>query len=108
MYLNLIKTIFYIFFIQTNKNYQTKQNIKSLLYLLGSETANHVNFMQPMLVSYSTCYSNSLEGDNRKESKILTSGNHEATLTNTKHKQEGQIIVIPWAVRLYLGIIFEL
>ena len=28
----------------------------SLVYLLGGETADHVNFMQHMLVSYSLCY----------------------------------------------------
>ena len=31
-------------------------------YLLRGETANHVNFMQPMLVSYSRCYFSSLDG----------------------------------------------
>ena len=46
-------------------NTQTKRfNIlyKSLIYMLGGETANHVNFMQSMLISYSSCYFSSLEG----------------------------------------------
>ena len=56
---NIIKYIslncFYSLFIQTKLNKQTKQNCyknswKSLVYLLGGETANHVNFMQHMLV----------------------------------------------------------
>ena len=64
-------------FYKTNK---TKQNCckspsKSLIYLLGGETANHVNFMQHMLVLYSSCYFSSLEGNNAEVSKILTSGN---------------------------------
>ena len=42
---------------------------------LGCETANHVNFMQHMLVLYSLCYFSSPDGDIRNVSKILTSGN---------------------------------
>ena len=48
---------FFVTFVYSNKNDQTKQNktvakinIKSLIYLLGGGTAKHVNFMQPMLV----------------------------------------------------------
>ena len=41
---------------------------QSLVYLCGDKTANHVNFMLPMLVSCS-CYFSSLEGDIRKVSK---------------------------------------
>ena len=55
------KTLFYILLIQTKKNEQTKQNcckssLKSLIYLLGSETTNlqfhaaHDNFILIMLV----------------------------------------------------------
>ena len=49
-----IKT-FYLF-IQTKENYQTnktavKIHLKSIFYLLGGKTANHVNFMLPMLIS---------------------------------------------------------
>ena len=29
---------------------------KSLVYMLGDKTANHDNFMQPMLIAYSSCY----------------------------------------------------
>ena len=56
------KTFFYILFIQIKINEQTKHNKtvvkihESLVYLLGFETANHVNFMQHMLVLYSSCY----------------------------------------------------
>ena len=54
------KTFFYILFIQIKINEQIKQNktvVKFMkVYLLGCETANHVNFMQHMLVSYSSCY----------------------------------------------------
>ena len=44
------KTPFYILFIQTKINEQTKQSgcknsWKSLIYLLGGETAIHVNIM---------------------------------------------------------------
>ena len=39
-------------------------------------TLNHVNFMQPMLVSYSSCYFSFLEGDIAEVSKILSSGFH--------------------------------
>ena len=60
---------FYILFIQTKINEQTQHNKtvvkiswKSLVYLLGCETAN-VKFMQLMLVLYSSCYFSSLEGD---------------------------------------------
>ena len=54
---------FYSLVIQTKINKQTKQNKtivkvhkKSLIYLLGGKTVNLVNFMQHMLVSYSSCY----------------------------------------------------
>ena len=56
------KNCFYSLFIQTKINKQTKQNktvvkiMKVLNYLLGGETANHVNFMQHMLVSHSSYY----------------------------------------------------
>ena len=64
-------------FIQAKINKQTKQNktVKSLIYLLEGETANYVNFMQHMLVSHSSCYFSSLEGNVAEVSKILTSGN---------------------------------
>ena len=48
--------------VYSNKDYKhSKQNktvvgIHESLYLLGGETANHVNFMQHMLVSHSSCY----------------------------------------------------
>ena len=61
-----------------NKQNITKQLLKFmkvLVYLLGCETANHVNLMQHMLVLYSSCYFSSLEGDIAEVSKILTSGN---------------------------------
>ena len=59
---------------------KTKQNcclslFNSLIYLLEGETANHVNFMQHMLVSYSSCCFSSLEVNIVEVSKILTSGN---------------------------------
>ena len=47
----------------------------SLIYLLGDETANYLNLMQHMLVSYSLYYFSSIEGDVRKVSKILASEN---------------------------------
>ena len=56
------KTFFYILFIQTKITEQTKHNKtvvkihESLVYLMGCETANHVNLMQHMLVLYSSCY----------------------------------------------------
>ena len=69
-------------FVHSNKGKLTKlikqlfKSIKSLyFYLLGSKTANHVNFMLPMLILCS-CYFSSLEGDIRKVSKILASGNY--------------------------------
>ena len=55
----IIKHLFYILFTQSKKNEETEQTkrlFKSLIYLLGGEAANHVNFMQHMLVSYSSCY----------------------------------------------------
>ena len=61
-----------------NNHNITKQLLKfmkSLVYLLGCETANHVDYMQHMLVLYSSCYFSSLEGDIAEVSKILTSGN---------------------------------
>ena len=57
---------FYSLFIQNKDNKQTK---------LLTETANHVNFMQHMLVSYSSCYFSSLQGNIAEVSKMLTSGN---------------------------------
>ena len=59
----------------TNKTKMLLKLFKSLIFLLGGETANHVNFMQPILVSYSTCYFSPLEGGIAEWSKILTSGN---------------------------------
>ena len=56
------ETVFYILFIQTKINEQTTHNKtvvkirESLVYLLRGETANHVNFMQHMLVLHSSCY----------------------------------------------------
>ena len=61
-----------------NKQNKTKQLLKVMkvfVYLLGCETANHVNFMQYMLVLYSLYYFSSLEGDIAEVLKILTSGN---------------------------------
>ena len=60
-----------------------KQNKTKLLLIfmkvfnlpLGCETANHVTFMQHMLVFNSSCYFSSIEGDIRKVSKKFTSGN---------------------------------
>ena len=65
-------------FIQTKKSEQATNNnsklllnsLKSLIYLLVGETANHVNFMQHTHHAILA-----LEGDIRKVSKILTSGN---------------------------------
>ena len=51
-------------------------NKKSLIYLLGGEIANHVNFMQNMLVLHSSCYFSSLEGNIAEVSKIIHSGNY--------------------------------
>ena len=56
-----IKRLFYNLFIQTKKNEQTKHicclnSLKALIYLLGRETANHVRYMQTVLVSYSSIY----------------------------------------------------
>ena len=75
---------FFTFYVFKEKKYkQIKQNkrrlllksfLKSLIYLLGGETASQVNFMQPMLVSYSSYYLSSLEGDIANVTKILTSG----------------------------------
>ena len=45
----------------------------------GDETAKHVNFVQSMLLSYSSLYFSSLEGDIRKVSKISTTGNYFET-----------------------------
>ena len=39
------------------------------LPVMGGETANHVNYMQPILVSYSSCYFISLEDDIAEVSK---------------------------------------
>ena len=38
---------------------------------MGCETANHVNFMQHVLVLYSSCYFSSLEGDIAEVSKNI-------------------------------------
>ena len=43
---------------------------KYLIYMFGDETANHVNFIQPMLISYVSCSFSPLEVDIRKVSKI--------------------------------------
>ena len=75
--------LLYILFIQRKKNEQTSQTkllssfsvTLSFIYLLGSETANRINFMQHMLFLYSSCYFSSLEGVIRKVSNILTSEN---------------------------------
>ena len=58
------------------KNIKTVVKIheQSLVYLCGDKTANQVNFMLSMLISCS-CYFNSLEGDIRKVSNLLTSEN---------------------------------
>ena len=47
-------------FIKTKKNEQIDKTVvkiheQSLVYLVGDKTANHVNFMLPMLISCS-CY----------------------------------------------------
>ena len=47
---------------------------RSLVYLSGDKTANHVNFMLPMLIHAHAIFS-SLEGDIRKVSNLLTSDN---------------------------------
>ena len=67
MYIN---PCLYFVYIQT----MNEQNItvvkihsKSLIYLFGGEIANHANFMQPMLISYSS-YFKSLEDDGRNVS----------------------------------------
>ena len=49
-------------FVYSKINKQTKQTKtvakvhEYLIYLLGGETGYHVNFMQHMLVSHSSCY----------------------------------------------------
>ena len=67
------------------KQRKMKKNIKtvvkiheqSLVYLCGVKTANHVNFMLPMLISCSIAHAifSSLEGDIRKVSNLFTSEN---------------------------------
>ena len=49
--------------------------MKSLIYLLGGETANHINFMQHMLVHTHPAIFSSVEGNIADVSKILTFGN---------------------------------
>ena len=40
-----------------NKQNETvDKTLKSLIYLFGGGTANHVNVIKPMLVSYLSCY----------------------------------------------------
>ena len=39
-----------------NKTKLLLKLLKPLVYLSGGETANHVNLMQPVLVSYSPCF----------------------------------------------------
>ena len=51
------KALFLHFIYSNKENGQIKQHKNvALIYLLGGETANNVNFIQPMLVSYSSCY----------------------------------------------------
>ena len=75
------QTIFTVFFFQTKIIKQTKQNKtvvkiqETLIYLLRGETANHVNRMQHMLVSHSSCYFSSLEVNIAEVSNILTTRN---------------------------------
>ena len=65
----------------------------NIIYGLGNETANHVNFMQHMLVSYSSCYFSSLEVNIGEVSKILTSGN-QFELVFILYHPVGQFIVV--------------
>ena len=53
----------------------TVNMIRTIVYLLGCETANHVNFMQHMLVYTHRAIFSSLEGDIAEVSKIFISGN---------------------------------
>ena len=62
-------------FKQTKQNKTVVKNHESLIYLVGGKTANHVNFMQHMLVSTHHAIFSSLEGNIAEVSKILTSGN---------------------------------
>ena len=69
------KTLFTLFlFKQRKMNKQNRTVVKilkqSLIYPLGDEKANHVNFMQPMLISCS-CFFSSLEGIIRKGVKNI-------------------------------------
>ena len=48
---------------------------KTLIYLLGNDTSNHVSLMQPMLISYSSYYFSSQDCDIKNVSNIATSGN---------------------------------
>ena len=76
-------TIFYILFIQTKINEQTKPkktvvrfHESFLVYLLGCETASHVNFWQHTLALYSSCYFLALQRVILEYwQKQLTSGN---------------------------------
>ena len=70
------KALFYILFIQTKKQNKHNKNdvkihIKSLTYMLGGETANCVNFMQPLLISYSSYYFSPLKGDIGNVSELV-------------------------------------
>ena len=61
------KTLFtFCLFKQRKMNIQNKTVIK-IHDLLEGETANYVYSMQPMLVSYSSCYLSYLDGDIRKK-----------------------------------------
>ena len=68
-----MKLFVYILFIQTKINEPTKQNktVVKIHESLKFTSANHVNFMQHMLVLYTSCYFNSLEVDIREVSKKL-------------------------------------
>ena len=61
----IIKSFIYILLIQTKKNKQNKTVVKihcKSSSMLDGVTANHVKFMQPMLISYLSFYFSSLEG----------------------------------------------
>ena len=68
----------------------------TLFYLLGGEIITHANFLQPMLVSYSSCYFRSLEGDIRKVTNISTSGNQFALAS-----------ILYYAVGQFIGVVFR-
>ena len=74
---NVARKTFFLHFVYSNQEKMNKQNktvVKihfKVFYLpVEHETANHVNFMPALLISYSLCYFSSLEGDIQKYKNI--------------------------------------